>query len=179
MKKIWDTISSKTVLSTKWLKIKHDRYILPNKKEGDYFFIATFGSSVIVPITDEGEIVLIKQYRYLTKRISIEFPMGGIEDGQTPLQAAKAELEQESGYQAKKFTKIGDFNPFIGVTDEICNVYIAEKLTKTKQCEDDTEKIDVLIHTPSEVRQLITKGKIWDGQSIAAWYFAEKYLKIK
>jgi len=179
MKKIWDTTTSETALSNKWLKVIHDRYILPTKEEGDYFYVKTNGSSIVVPVMDDRKIVLVKQYRYINKKVCVELPMGGLEDNQLPLDAAKAELEQETGYVAEQFTKIGDFNPFTGVTNEVCNVYIARGLTKTTQQQDNTEDIEVLVKDPEEVDQLIKEGKIWDGQSITAWYLAQKYLKQK
>jgi ADP-ribose pyrophosphatase len=177
MSKIWETISSKTVLDTKWFKIKHNRYILPNNKEGDYYFVKSRGSAIVVPITGDGKIVMIKQYRYLIKKISTEFPMGGVEDNQLPIDAAKAELEQEAGYIANKFNNIGEFNPFIGVTDEICHAYVAKELKKTSQNEDDTEKIEINEYLPSEVDKMIEDGIIWDGQSMVAWHLAKKHLK--
>ena len=177
MSKVWDTISSKTVLTTNWFKIKHNRYILPNKKEGDYYFVASKGSSIVVPVTEDGKIVMIRQYRYLINRKCTEFPAGGLEIGQSPVDTAKSELLQEAGYETEKLAKIGDFNTFAGVTDEICHVFVAKGLTKTEQDEDDSERIEVQTYLPSEVDKLIEEEKIWDAQTIAAWHLAKKHLK--
>ncbi|MBU2235763.1 hypothetical protein KKA01_01750, partial [Patescibacteria group bacterium] len=72
MKKIWDTTTSETALSNKWLKVIHDRYILPTKEEGDYFYVKTNGSSIVVPVMDDRKIVLVKQYRYINKKVCVE-----------------------------------------------------------------------------------------------------------
>lgn len=163
------------MLKNKWFQVQKDRYILPNKTEGDYFFVATKGASIIVPVTDYGKVVMIKQYRYLTKKVSIEFPMGGVEQGQTPLATAKAELLQEAGYEAKSFLRIGRFNPFIGITSEICHIYLARGLKKTEKDLDETEMITTIEFTPKQITKMIKDKKILSGQTIAAWQLAEQY----
>jgi ADP-ribose pyrophosphatase len=179
MARIWQTVSTKTVFINNWFKIRHDRYILPNKKEGDYFFVATRGSVVIVPVDSQGKLVMVKQYRYLLKKVSVEFPMGGIEQGQTPLETAVSELAQETGFQARSIKKIGSFNPFIGITNEICHVYLATGLIPVVKKSDVSEKISVVVYSKDHVDELVRKRKIFCGQSIAAWQLAERYLNHK
>ncbi|PIY97307.1 MAG: NUDIX hydrolase [Candidatus Kerfeldbacteria bacterium CG_4_10_14_0_8_um_filter_42_10] len=176
MKKTWQTISSRTFLKTPWVEYKHDRFYLPSQKVGDYYYTSSKGSVLIIPVLESKKVVLVKQYRYLAKKPSIEFPMGGIKRGQTPLSAAKAELEEEAGYRAKKFKKLGWFNPFNGCTNEVCHVFLAKGLLKTKQRLDETEQIEAVEYPITEVAKLIKSNKIWDGQSIAAWVFAQKHI---
>ncbi|MFA6572096.1 MAG: NUDIX hydrolase, partial [Bacteroidota bacterium] len=108
-------------------------------------------------------------YRYLNKRLSIEFPGGGIKTGQTSIETAVAELKEECGVKAEKFILLGEFNPFNGVTNEISSVYVAEELSECKAEPDDTEEFEILRLTYNEINEKIKTGEIWDGMTLAAW----------
>lgn len=176
MRKPWQTISTKTILKTPWVEYKHDRFYLPSKKVGNYYYTSTNDSVLIVPVLKDKKLILVKQFRYLMKKYSIEFPMGGIKNNQTPLSAAKAELEEEAGYRAKKFKKLGWFNPFNGCTNEVCHVFLAKDLEKTKQKLDKTEDILVLVQSVRELGKMIKLNRIWDGQSLAAWSLVKRFI---
>jgi len=110
----WKQLSSKTVHENPWWKYKRDVYEKPNGEPGDFFYGETPGFSMVVPVLEDGRLVLIRQYRYLEDKECIGFPGGGIKSNQTPLDTAKAELLEETGCLAHEFVKIGMFQPSPG-----------------------------------------------------------------
>jgi len=146
-----------------------DKCIIPNRREYEYHYVHTGGSAMIIPVTNDGKFIMVKQYRYLNDFFSIEFPAGGVKDGQNPDEIARKELIEESGFDGT-LKKIGIFNPFNGVTDEICHVYVAENLTKSdKENKDESEEFEILYKTASEINLMIKNNETIDGMSMAAW----------
>jgi ADP-ribose pyrophosphatase len=156
-------------LKNPWWSYRKDDLILPSGKEGEYHFVHTNGSSMLVPVLEDGSLVLVKQYRYLADRESIEFACGSVKDGSTYQQTAIEELAEETGYSAGELIFAGEFNPYNGVTDEICKIFIARKLSVVKSMPDETEEFEKIILKPVELAGKIRSGEIWDGMTLAAW----------
>lgn len=169
MRKIWQTLTSRTVFSNPWWSYRLDSYRLPNGDEGEYHYVHTHGSSMVIPVDKDGKILMVKQYRYLNQRHSIEFPCGGLEEGLSYLQNAQKELIEETGFAAGNWQKAGEFNPYNGVSCEICQVLVAHDLAPASAKADPTEEIQLLRFFPEQIDDLICKQQIWDGMSIAAW----------
>lgn len=112
---------------------------------------------------------MVKQFRYLNQKDSIEFPGGGVKKAKTHLESAMAELEEETGFVASKFSEIGEFNPCNGITNEICKVYKAVGLKKTEQKLDKTEQIFTLKIPSEKIEKLMQTNSIWDGMTFVAW----------
>ncbi|MCI0717238.1 MAG: NUDIX hydrolase [Chlorobi bacterium] len=123
----WKKVSSETKFTNKWWSYKVDKYLYPNGSGGEYHYAFTFGSVFIVPVTDKGKILMVKQYRYLNDRLSIEFPGGGVKQKDNYDFEARKELIEETGFDGE-LKYIGEFNPYNGVTNEMCRVYIAKGL---------------------------------------------------
>ena len=102
MLKRWKRINTKTRHENPWWTYKVDEFEIPGKVKGQYYYVHTDGASMVIPLTAEGEILLVNQYRYLADRESIEFPCGSVETGHDYLQTAHQELQQETGYRAGK-----------------------------------------------------------------------------
>ncbi len=172
----WKTLLREEVFSTPWMSIYHDQFEMPGGKKGNYFYMHTKGSALTIPIIDNGKVLLVRQYRYLTNNASLELPCGGIKEGQSEEEAARAELREETGYECDKLRKVGKFIPYNGLSDEFCSVYIAKKLRSVGMKPDDTEQIEVIHASPEEVDTMIQKGKIVDGMSIAGWLLGRKFI---
>jgi ADP-ribose pyrophosphatase len=172
----WKTLLSEEVFSTPWMSIFHKHFQMSDGKRGNYFYVHTNGSALIVPVTDKGDILLVRQYRYLTDSVSLELPCGGIKDGQDEETAARAELVEETGYDCKKLKRVGKFLPYNGLSDELCYVYISKGLEKVGQRPDVTEEIEVVSLTPKEMDRQVERGKIVDGMTITAWTLARKHI---
>lgn len=175
MKK-WEKLSEEVLHKNPWWTYKHDKFKLPNGKEGDYYYFDNPGGSMMVPILDDGRIILVKQYRYLFDKDGIEFCVGGIEEGRTPEETARVELEEEIGYQGD-FKFIGEFASSQGFSKELIRVFLVANLQKVKSHPEETEEIEILFRTPEEIDKMIESNEIWGGETMAAWAMARKYLK--
>jgi len=169
MNKHLKKISEEILAENPWWKYKRDVYEKPNGEPGDYFYGETNGCSMVIPELEDGRLVLIRQYRYLRDKESIEFPCGGIKNGDTAVDTAKKELAEETGYLANEFIKVGEFESLNGFCKDLCHVFLAEAEELKQQNLDDTEQIEILLRRPDEVDEMVRKNEIWDGQTLAAW----------
>jgi ADP-ribose pyrophosphatase len=172
---MWETVSSKIVHKNKYYSISHEKYILPNGNESDYFILKMDGSSIVIPVKG-NKIILERQYRYPIKKWSIELPCGGVEDGSNYLKTAKKELLEEVGYIAGKIKKIGSFFPTPGRSSGVCEVFIASQI-KHRGCKNEvSELIKPMELEIKKVYNMVAKGKIIDGLTLSALALARKYL---
>lgn len=165
----WRKISSRLFARNKFWSYFIDEYAIGEALTGEYHYVHTPGSTMIIPIGDDGKLLLIRQYRYLNDLFGIEFPCGGVLKGLTPAENAIKELREETGFSSDELIQVGQFTPFTGASDEFCNVFIARKLRPEPLEPDATEEIELLWLTPEEVSALIEKNEINDGLSLAAW----------
>lgn len=173
----WKKLSESIVFRNPWWTYKRDTVELPGGRPGEYHYVHTNGSSMVVPVLEDGRLLLVNQYRYLAGRESVEFPCGSVKEGRSHEETARDELVEETGYSAKRLLMVGEFNPFNGVTDEMCRVYVARDLTYVGEKPDDTEEFEVLMLTPGDFGARILSGAVWDGMTIAAWSVANAFLK--
>jgi ADP-ribose pyrophosphatase len=168
--KPWKTLKREVIQENPWSSFYHDIFETADGKRGDYYYMRTpVGSVLVVPLLADGRLVLHREYRYLFDRVSLEFPSGGIKLDQTPTQAALAELEEETGYQAKSIKKIQEVAPANGMFLEYTHVFFAQDLTKTQMNPDEFERFEIVLMTPEEVDRAIKEGEIWDGFSLSGW----------
>ncbi len=171
--KPWRKISESIVFRNPYWTYKRDSLELPSGKPGEYHYVHTNGSSMVVPVLKDGTLLLVNQYRYLLGRESAEFPCGSVKDGSTYEDTARKELAEETGFSAGSLIPVGEFNPYNGVTTEMCRVYVARDLLFIGGNPDDTEEFEFLQLAPAEVDAKIRAGVIWDGMTIAAWSIAK------
>jgi ADP-ribose pyrophosphatase len=165
----WKKLSGSVIAHNGWWAYRKDEYELPSGKRGEYHYVHTNGASMVVPVTLEGNVLLVNQFRYLCSRESIEFPCGGVKDGSSYEETAAHELREETGYASGNVSPAGEFNPYNGITDEICRVFIARELVFVGDAPDETEEFEHVELSPGELESRIASGEIWDGMTIAAW----------
>jgi len=171
--KTWKKKSETVLFRNSWWTYKKDETELPGGKRGEYHYVHTNGASMVVPVLNDGRIVFVNQYRYLNDRESLELPCGGVKDGHTYEETAKHELEEEAGFITRDWQMVGEFNPYNGITDELCRVFIAKNLSEVPPTPDETEEFEILSLMPAEVDTRITTGTVWEGMTIAAWKIAK------
>ena len=171
--KPWKKLSEMIVFKNPYWTYKRNSFELPSGQPGEYHYVHTIGSSMVIPIVGDGTILMVNQYRYLLGKESMEFPCGSVKEGSTYEETAGMELREETGHEAKSQLMVGEFNPYNGVTDEMCNVYVARDLQYVGGTPDETEEFAILRVTPGEIETRIRSGVIWDGMSIAAWSIAK------
>jgi ADP-ribose pyrophosphatase len=155
-----------------------DRIELPNGVIGEWESIHHPGGAMVVPITNDGKLVLVKQYRFPTQGRILEFPAGTLEIGEDPATTIAREIQEETGYRASKWTNLGEFFLAPGYCDEIIYAYLAQDLEKlaVQPAGDDDEDIAVVLMTPSEFEAAIERGESIDAKSIAGYFLARKFL---
>jgi ADP-ribose pyrophosphatase len=129
--------------------------------------------STIVPFISNDRILVLRSYRHLVDSIQVEAPSGYIEDGESPEQAARRELEEETGYTAKKIVTLGYYTLDYTMFEQKGNVFVAYGLdNKDKQSLGKMEKIVIDTITIKEIKRLLSQGKILNAASIVAFYKA-------
>lgn len=165
----WQKLDSKYVLENPWYKVRQDKVIRPDGKEGTYNVVECGTNVFIVPVTTDGKILLIRLFRYTTQHEGWEVPAGAIERNEKPLAAAKRELREESGLTSTTWQEIGTFDLMNSITDAVAHVFEAMELTATKYHKQDEEGItETAEFTPKQVLDMIQNGQIVDALSIAA-----------
>ncbi|GEM75032.1 NUDIX hydrolase [Vibrio sagamiensis] len=159
---------SRTIHTWKQISLKEEDMVLPNGRKITHTMIQHPGAAVILPITEEGKIVLVNQFRPSLNKWLLELPAGTREIGEDPLSCAQRELEEETGYSATSFIPLGQVTPLAGFCDEIQYLYVAKNLTKTAryQCDED-EVIEVITLSKTELEQYIIEDKLTDAKTIA------------
>ena len=125
------------------------------------------GAAVILPVLDDGSIVLIKNYRFAVDEDLYELPAGILEDSEDPAIGAARELTEETGYTAGQLVKLGKFYSSPGSTDEILHAYLATELTDGDQDLEIYEQITVEVVSDAQARQMVLDGRIHDAKSIS------------
>ena len=173
----WKKLSTQVIFTNNWWSYKVDKYLLPSGKEGEYHYCFTHGSAFVVPVHSSGKILMVKQYRYLNDRFSIEFPDGGVKKEDNHEKDAFKELIEETGFEGE-LEYAGLFNPYNGVTNEICKVYIARNLKPSSMYKkDDSEEFVILEYSKAELEKMISLNEIYDGMTLAAWALVKDKLK--
>ena len=156
------------------ITLEVDRVIEPGGVEADREVVRHPGSAVILPITAEGEVVLVRQYRYAVAEFLWEAPAGHIEEGESPEEAARRELVEETGYYPRRLEKLLDFYPAPGFTDEKLHLFRATELDEREARPEEDENIEVRLFTVSEARGLLSSREIHDAKTLVALSFLEE-----
>jgi ADP-ribose pyrophosphatase len=172
------TISGETIYEGRIITLRVEEVELPDGKIAKRELIKHPGAVAIIPITADGKLILVEQFRKALDRTLVEIPAGKMEFGEAPEVTAVRELEEETGYGAEKFTYLQSFATSPGFADEIIHLYLAEELIKIENpaAGDEDEFIDLVEVTIEEAEELITKGKIFDAKTAFAVLFAKNHL---
>jgi len=180
MSKDYKTLSSELVFQTPFFEINQENYIRHDGEEKTYWLLHREPSVFIIPVSNNQEIYMVKQFRYPTKRWSLELPAGGT-DGEDSLEAAKRELWEETGLKAKRWLNLGDFQVAPGLSTNIGHIWMARDLEMTTGHRQEEEGIVecVKLSVP-EIKERILDGRISDGPSLAVFgkvfWGIEKYI---
>jgi ADP-ribose pyrophosphatase len=151
---------------------------LPNGVEGEWEYIKHPGGALAVPVTNDGQLVLVRQYRFPTQGRVLEFPAGTLEVGEDPAETIDREVQEETGYRARKWQKLGEFFLAPGYADEIIYAFLATDLEKLSvvPAGDEDEDIEIVLMSPAEFEAAIYGGEPVDAKSIAAYFLVRKFL---
>jgi 8-oxo-dGTP pyrophosphatase MutT (NUDIX family) len=164
------TLASREVYRNRWLRLREDRILRSNGKEGIYSVVDKDDCAIILPIQD-GKIWLVEQYRYTIQQRALELPQGGWEEENVdPEELARGELKEETGLHAAEMICLGFLWVAYGFSHQKQHVFLATGLT-LKERDPDDEEHDLIIHTRTleEFEQMIVDGGIHDASTVAAW----------
>ena len=162
-------VSSQDVFDGTLLHVKKDTVRLPNGNIAYREWIKHPGASAVLPVTPEGRLIFVRQYRYPIQQVTLEIPAGKLDaEGEDPLDCAKRELSEETGYQAEKYTFLTKLATTVGFSNEFIYIYAAEGLTAGRQPPDEDEFINVCTLTMDEAMAKIRSGEICAAKSVTA-----------
>ena len=158
------------------LKIYEDT-VIANGHEAHWDFIHHDGAAAVVPVKDDGRILMVRQYRNALDRYTLEIPAGKLDEPDEPtIECAFRELEEETGYKTEHMEYLITVNTTVAFCDEKIDIYVARDLIPSHQNLDEDEEIEIGAYTIAELQEQILAGRITDGKTIAALMaYARKY----
>ena len=162
-------VDTKEIFTGNIVHLIRDDILLPNGKPATREVIRHIGAVAVVPLTDDGKVIVERQFRYPIDRVITEIPAGKLDTPQEDrLSAAQRELEEETGYTAREWTLLGDFCPTAAYCDEIITIYLARGLQKGQRHLDEDEFLNVREVPLEELVEDIMAGRIVDGKTQTA-----------
>jgi 8-oxo-dGTP pyrophosphatase MutT (NUDIX family) len=168
MQNPWRTLGSRTIYRNSWLTLREDRVIRPDGAEGIYGVVEILPSCGIVAINEDNQIALVGQWRYVHNKYSLEIPTGGSEQGETPLDAAKRELLEETGLTARDWTALGTVDNSNGVTTDTAHLFLARNLTTGPPVPQGDEQVELRWMPFADAVLSVMNGEITESVSVAA-----------
>jgi len=171
----WKTLSSTYEHTGPWATLRRDRCEMPDGRIKDPYYVLEYPNwSNAVAITEEGKILLVRQYRHAAEIVSLELPGGVIEKDEDPKDGIKRELLEETGYTAGEWTHLTTIHPLIAYSDERIEVYLARGLSKGERKLDPGEFLDVLEVEPTQAMAWLREGKVSDPKTVIGLFWLEK-----
>ena len=165
----WKKLSSRVVYDNDWMQVREDHVINPGGGENQYGHVHFKNRAVaIIALDDHDNTWLVGQQRYTLDEYSWELPMGGAPLDESPLDAAKRELKEETGLSAERWSEVMRLHTSNSITDEVGIVYVAEGLTQGETEFEETEDLQIRKLPLEDALQLVNDGKITDAISVAA-----------
>ncbi len=162
------TLCSKEVFNGKVIRVCHDSVLLENGQEALREVVYHNGGVCVLPLTDEGEVIFVRQFRYPYKEEVLELPAGKLNKGEDPFESAVRELKEETGAAAEKYTPLGKLYPTPGYCGEIITMYLAENLVFGEQALDEDEFLDTVKIPFEKAVEMVLAGEIPDAKTQTA-----------
>jgi ADP-ribose pyrophosphatase len=170
-----ERISGEDIYGGIFLNMKRDKVALPDGQEAVREYLTHPGAVAILAILDDGRVLLERQYRYPIAKTCIEIPAGKLDPNENPLVCAQRELEEETGYSAKKWSYIRRIHPVISYSTEFIDIYLAEGLEPGSSHLDEEEFLDVFAAPLEQLLSWVEEGEITDVKTTIAVYWLDRY----
>jgi len=153
-----------------------DTVSLPDGSEATREYVVHPGAVVMIPMLDDGRLILERQFRYPMQRVMIEFPAGKLDHGEHPLACAKRELLEETGYVAREWARAGLMHPVISYSTEFIDIWFARGLTLQESKLDEEEFLEVILATPDELLGWCRDGTVTDSKTLVGAFWIQNLL---
>lgn len=168
-------LDSAEVYQGHFLRVLKDRVALPDGSTSSREFIRHPGAVMVVPLLDDGRLLMERQFRYPMGRVMLEFPAGKLDAGEDPLACGQRELTEETGYTAAEWAYAGVLHNAIAYSDEGIHIYFARGLVQGLQRLDDGEFLELVSHTPAELDALAARGELTDAKSLIGLLWLQRW----
>jgi ADP-ribose pyrophosphatase len=146
-----------------------DTMEMPDGRTAIWDYIHHNGAAAVIPVMEDGKILLVKQFRNALDRITLEVPAGKLDYvGEPRIECARRELEEETGYRSDHLEYLLSVNTTVALCNELIEIYVADQLIPSKQHLDEDEFVDVQAYELDELCDMIYKGEICDSKTVAA-----------
>jgi ADP-ribose pyrophosphatase len=170
-------LKGQSVYKGKLLDVYQDWARAPDGHEQSFEYTLHPGAAVVVPLLDDGRVVLERQWRYALNRSFLEFPAGKLNKGEDPFEAVQRELREETGYQASQWAKLGVMHPVIGYSTEAIYLYMAKGLVAGQHAREQGECMELVTLSIEEFFALIQKGEITDSKTLSCALWLDRVLR--
>jgi len=164
----WRTLSSRSVYTNPWIRVREDHAELPDGRTTIYGVVECKPCVGVLPFVDPDRVVLVGQYRYVARDFYWEMPTGAMHAGESEETAAQRELAEEAGYEADRLTRLYTLFTSKSVMDETAALYLAEGLRPVDHRPDPTEFIEVRTFPFARALEMVETGEIKDAMTIIA-----------
>ncbi len=169
-------VGSAEILKGNFLHAYRDTVLLPNGAQTTREYVVHPGAVMIIPLLDNGDLVLERQYRYPMQAVMVEFPAGKLEPGEDRLVCAKRELLEETGYSATHWARAGICHPVISYSTELIEIWFAKGLSLGKTSLDEGEFVEVIQTPCSNFFEWCRDGTITDAKTLAGALWLQNWL---
>jgi ADP-ribose pyrophosphatase len=178
-KLIEKTVSSTLAYDGSFLRVHRDQIELADGTKSYREYIKHPGAACIVPILDNGNFLMVHQYRYPIQQVCLEFPAGKLDAGENSLVTAARELEEEVGMKSASIHFLTRIHPVIGYSNEFIDIYLARQLSAGRSNLDSDERLEVIEVSPAELEKKLWDGELTDVKTQIAAHWALKSLISK
>ncbi|MFG6457213.1 NUDIX domain-containing protein [Roseateles sp. BYS96W] len=168
-------LESTQVYQGHFLDVRRDRVTLPDGKTSHREYIRHPGAVMVVPLLDDGRLLMERQYRYPMARVMLEFPAGKLDAGEHPLDCGRRELLEETGYSAREWAYAGVLHNAIAYSDEGIHIYFARGLTRGAQQLDEGEFLELVTHSVEELDALAQRGELTDAKTLIGLLWLQRW----
>jgi ADP-ribose pyrophosphatase len=172
-------VSSELLLNGKFLQVKRDTVRLPDGKHATREYVVHPGAVVVVPLLDDGQVVLERQFRYPIGQVMIELPAGKLETGEDPLLCGLRELQEETGYTAAEWAYAGQMHLAIAYSTEVIHIYFARGLSSGARQLDAGEFLDVFTASAQQLLDWCADGTVTDAKTLSCALHLANHLSGK
>lgn len=167
-------VSGEELFSGRLLKVRRDTVRLPDGGTATREYVAHPGAVVVVPLLDDGRVIVERQYRYPVGLVMVEFPAGKLDAGEDPLRCGQRELLEETGYTAREWARAGQMHLAIAYSTEVIHIYFARGLMAGERSLDEGEHLDVMAVDPAQLMAWARSGELTDAKTLSCMVWLDK-----